>query len=459
MGKEHYFGGAGDTQMHPAALILLLVAIVLLLVLPRRYVFIPLLVASLFLPATQQIMLGSLHLTVPRILLLFGFVRLAQIVKAHGRMGFRWNQLDTVFLAYCLVNTIAYWLLWADAGALVNRLGFLYNSLGIYFFMRFFVRDARDLHTMSKTFAWIAIFLAIFMLGEQATRHNIFSMFGGVSPITELRGGRLRAEGPFAHPLVAGTVGAALFPLMAGLWWKKPGSHLVAFSGCVAAITIAICSMSSTPILALLAGIFALCLWPMRKFLRWFRWSAIALLVCLHMVMKAPVWALIARIDLTGNSSSYHRFQLVDQFILRFSEWWLVGTRTTYNWGWDMWDTINSYVAAGTDGGLITFLLFIAVIGVAFRELGIARKASSGNPEWARLMWVLGAMLFVHSVAFFGIGYFDQSAVAWHAQLAMIGSAVSFRYSAFARPSARPKLVTDRAHPFAMPRNNGRVIQ
>jgi len=427
MKEDHYFGAVGETQIHPAALVCLLVAVVLLFGLRRRYAFIPLLVASLFIPLSQEVMVAGLHLTISRILLLFAWIRLLKTRHEEGRSGMRWTRLDTVFLAYCLVNAVAYFILWGEFGALVNRLGFLYNALGIYFFMRFFVRDFRDLQTLTKTFAWVLIVLAVFMLNEQATRYNAFSIFGGVPPVTELRGDKLRSQGPFAHPLLAGTVGAALFPLILSLWWQGRKSRKLALIGSLAAAVVAIASMSSTPLLALMAGIFALLMWPMRRQLRWFRWATAAALLTLHLVMKAPVWALISRIDLTGSSSSYHRYELVNQFILRFSEWWLVGTRNTSAWGWDMWDTINSYVAAGTDGGLLTFLLFIAVIAVAFQQLGVARKRAGIDFERARLLWGLGAMLFVHSVAFFGIGYFDQSSILWYTGLAMIGTAVTLK--------------------------------
>ena len=51
--------------------------------------------------------------------------------------------------------------------------------------------------------------------------------------------------------------------------------------------------------------------------------------------MKAPVWALIARVDLTGSSSSYQRYQLVDMTIRHFGAWWLIGTPDYVNWGSD----------------------------------------------------------------------------------------------------------------------------
>jgi hypothetical protein len=272
--------------------------------------------------------------------------------------------------------------------------------------------------------------MAVFMLNEQVTRRNEFSMFGAVPAITEMRGDKLRSQGPFAHPLTAGAVGATLCPLLLGLWWQARRRKKLALAGAAAAAVVAVTSMSSTPVLALAAGLGALSMWPLRGYLRWFRWGAVATIVGLHLVMKAPVWALIARIDLTGSSSGYHRYELVNQAIQRIGEWWLVGTQNTGSWGWDMWDTANYYVETATSGGLITLILFVAVLVVAFRQLGIARKLWRNDYENSRRMWALGAMLFAHTVAFFGIGYFDQSSVAWYAGLAILGTAVSLRVPA-----------------------------
>jgi len=430
--KEHYFGAPGQTEIHPGALLALCLAVLLLFVLPRRYAFIPLLAAAVFIPPQQVVIVFSLHLTLTRILIGCAWLRLlwTRFVQQGPALPL-WQSLDTVMVACYTTGIVTFFLLWGEGGAIVNRLGLLYNALGIYFFMRYILRDARDLDRLAKTLAWVMVVIATFMLVEQSTGRNLFSVFGGVTEFTEIRDGKLRSQGPFAHPLTAGAVGATLFPLMIGLWWQgrktRRKNKTVALLGAVAAGVMAVTSMTSTSLVVLAAGIFALCMWPLRRFLPWFRWGTVAALIALHMVMKAPVWALIARIDLTGSSSSYHRYQLVDQFIRRFGEWWLVGTRNTVNWGWDMWDTINSYVAAGTDGGLIGFVLFVAILVVAFRRLGIARTAWAVEPEHERRLWVLGTVLFAHAVAFFGIGYFDQSSFLWYAELAMIATAVSLR--------------------------------
>jgi len=428
IGKEHYFGALGQTEVYPGALLILCVAVLLLWVLPRRYAFIPLLVAAVFIPAAQVVVVAGLHLTLTRILIGCAWARLLwmRFVQQGPAMP-RWLIMDWVMVAYFAAGCITFPLLWGDSGALVNRLGLLYNGLGIYFFLRYMLRDARDLDRLAKTFAWVLVIVAVFMVVEQFTGRNAFSIFGGVPALTEIRDGKLRSQGPFAHPLTAGAVGATLFPLMFGLWWQGRRNKLTALLGASAAAVIAVTTMTSTSLAVLAAGVFALGMWPLRRHLRWLRWGTVASLVGLHLVMKAPVWALIARIDLTGSSSSYQRYELVDQFIRRFSEWWLVGTRNTAQWGWDMWDTINSYVAAGTDGGLIGFILFVAILAVGFASLGRARKTFAAEPEHARRLWVMGTVLFANAVAFFGIWYFDQSSFLWYAELAMIAVAESLR--------------------------------
>ena len=96
--------------------------------------------------------------------------------------------------------------------------------------------------------------------------------------------------------------------------------------------------------------------------------------------MKAPVWFLIARIDLVGGSSSDHRAELVNMFITRVSDWWLIGADSA-NWGWGMWDTANQYVGEGLAGGMATFVCFLGLIALAFRRVGRARKAVAGDPS------------------------------------------------------------------------------
>jgi len=426
-GTGHFFGGGGQTDVSLLSLALVIACCVLLLCLPRRYVFVPMLVGSILIPLDQQVIWGGIHLTMSRVLILTGWIRLGQRrMQTASASNSRWNAIDTIFLLYGLSNAVMYVLLWGgDTGAIINRAGFLFNAFGTYFFMRYFLTSEGDLELASKTLVLVMALIAVGMIAEQATGRNLLAVIGGLPAKSVLRDGAIRAQGTFVHPLTAGAAGATLLPLAIGLWWVTGGNRLYAIVGALASIAMGLASRSSTAVLVLAAGFGGLALWRYRRHLRFLRWSIVLILFVLHMVMKAPVWALIARIDLTGSSSGYHRYILVDRFIDRFSEWWLVGTRGTSSWGWDMWDTINSYVAAGTEGGLVNFALFITLFVVAFSQLGRARERAIDDPALQRLTWVLGTLLFAHAVAFFGIAYFDQSQFIWYTELAMIAAAVT----------------------------------
>jgi hypothetical protein len=137
---------------------------------------------------------------------------------------------------------------------------------------------------------------------------------------------------------------------------------------------------------------------------------------------------------LTGSSSGYHRYQLVDQFIRRFSDWWLLGTNGNAKWGWDMWDLANQYVAVGETSGLLPFVCFLATIIFGFQQIGRARRAAPDRKS-ELFLWALGAALFSNVVAFFGISYYDQTIVAWYLLLAMIPAACAVMRSQHASQS------------------------
>ena len=415
--------GAAETDILPVTLLLLVVASALILLLPRKYAALPFLLASVFIPLGQVVVVAGLHFPAFRILILAGWVR----VVASGMLfnpqkaGFTVNSIDRVVIWWIVVNVIAYTLLSRDTAAFIYRMGFAYTAMGVYFLARFLIRDGDDVDRVIKLFSFSCAVLAVFMILEQQSGRNVFAMFGGVPEFTGVREGRIRAQGPFAHPIIAGTLGATLFPLFFGmLWWAKK-SRMASTIGMVAALVMTITSSSATPLLALGAGIVALLFWPFRNQLRLFRWGLVIMLVGLHMVMKAPVWALIARLSVVGGSGD-HRYELVNRTILHFWDWWLLGARDLESWGYLMHDTVNEYVGQAVNGGLLGLTLFITILVRCFRGIGLARKAAETDLKLERWYWALGAWLFANVVAFFGNTYFDQTIVTWYVLLAAIST-------------------------------------
>ena len=157
--------------------------------------------------------------------------------------------------------------------------------------------------------------------------------------------------------------------------------------------------------------------------MRLVRWSLALILVVLHLVMHGPVWSLIARVDLTGSSSSYHRYYLLDNCIRHFSDWWLLGYRYYNLWGWSMWDLCNQFVVVALTGGLLTLVFYIAIFIRSFAAIGTARKQvrGDGGQEW--FLWCLGSALFATVVAHFGINYMAQLMMGFLSLLACISVA------------------------------------
>src|SRR5437868_13644213 len=99
MSKQHYFGAVGETVLNPFALVLVLLAVVLTLLLPRKYVFVPVLVVAVIMPLQQQVVIAGLHFMVVRILILAGWVRIAfALATGARRERIQFNALDRVFV-------------------------------------------------------------------------------------------------------------------------------------------------------------------------------------------------------------------------------------------------------------------------------------------------------------------------------------------------------------------------
>ena len=219
-------------------------------------------------------------------------------------LSFRLTALDKAMFAWTVSDTVFHTVLLGTWGAFINRLGHAVNGLGLYLVLRFLIRDTEDVRRTVKVLVALSIPVMAAMVIEHVTGRNIFSVFGGVPEFTVIRDGRLRAQAAFMHPILAGTFGASLIPLCVLLFFRG-GSRFIAVSGLFAGTTIAFASASSGPILAYMAGLVALLAWPFRRRMRLVRWTIAFSLLGLHLVMKAPVWALINRVAIVPVSYTH----------------------------------------------------------------------------------------------------------------------------------------------------------
>ncbi|MDP9338876.1 MAG: hypothetical protein M3P45_08415 [Acidobacteriota bacterium] len=420
-------GGSTSTVLHPVILVALIITAVMILFAPRKYLSAPFLLLVFLGSIGQQITIAGLHLYVARILIIAGCIRIAtaKLRSEQGVFVGGFDRLDRVFVLWVVLQcTVSIVRNHASSGVLLYESGYFIDYLLAYFFLRYLIRDQDDILRVIKVFAALTFILGLAMVNEKFHGQNIFGYLGALPVTPGAREGSIRAQSAFAHPILAGVFGVVLIPLFWWLWQsgKAKTAALIGFLGsCMMVAT----SASSTPLMAFLGAIVAYFAWPIRKSMRVVRWGIVVALIALHMVMKAPVWMLIAHVDVIAGNSGYHRAMLIDQSIRHFWEWWLVGTNAAGTWGWDMWDLSNAFVQQADEGGLATFICFVLIIAKAFSKIGKARKIVEGDKQQEWFMWFLGVTLVTHCMCFFGITYFDATRIVWFAFLSIVTAATA----------------------------------
>jgi hypothetical protein len=418
---------ADVTTVSALGLVFTLFLGVMLLILPRRYAPIPMLIIGAYMTYGQIINVAGLHFTMMRVMILIGWMRL--LIRGEFK-GLTLNKLDIVFLCWLAAHFLIYVLREQTTDALVYKLGFAYNALGLYFLFRCLIRAFDNYEVIVKSLAILIIPLAGLMLLELTTGRNVFSIFGGVPEYTVIRDERLRCEGPFRHPILAGTFGATLLPMFVALYFRK-GARYLAISAITAAVVIVGTSASSGPLMALIGAAVAMAMWPIRRWMRQIRWGMLISIIALHLYMKAPVWYLISRIGEIIGGTGWHRAYLIDQAIIHIEEWWLFGMSMIETADWfpyfgiraatDQADITNQFIYEGLTGGIITLALFVMIIITCYQYIGRSLKILGNKASFETMaLWCTGVCLFSHLLSFLSVTYFDQIQIYWYLLLAII---------------------------------------
>ena len=413
------------SNVNPFGLGLTMTMAALLIFLPRRYAFYPIFAASFSLPLGQLVVVANLHFSMMRIIVLATWLSL--LMRGELR-GIKLNAIDKSVIVWVASAFCANVCLNGTVESVVNRLGFAYDALGVYFMFRFLITDAEDVSTAITAAALVVLPLAVGVIVEKFTAHNWFSILGGVPEITQMRDGRIRCQGPFSHPILAGTFAATLLPLLVGSWLHEERGRALKTVGILSVTAITLAAESGGAVTSYMLSIIALFAWPARRHMRAVRWGLVFLLIWAAVFMDAPVWYLPARVSGIVGGGGWHRSYLIGQAINYIDDWWLMGTKVTGHWmpyalagRPDSADITNQFLAQGVSGGLITMALFTLIIVCCFKRLGSALEVLREKLLREGIMvWSMGAALFSHVMSFMGVSYFDQTIVGWNLLLAMI---------------------------------------
>ena len=407
----------------PTLLITIALALITFFI-PRRYLVLPYVIGACFAPADQTLMVGELDFQVLRILVVVGMLRLA----LRGEIiAIQWNRFDKLILAWFVVGSMIYVAQWMSLTALINRCGRFVEWLCLYWVFRQTVRSWKDLRFAYVALAFCALAMLPFVVLEWIRGANPFAVLGRVS--TALREENYRCQATFPHAIMMGLFWATLVPLFVG-FARQQGHYRMAFwAAAVASALMIWMTASSTPILTVMAVGVLLLAFPWRQYTGTAAWGVLALLIALDLVMKAPVWHLVARVGVVSGSTGWHRYYLIDQAIHNFRQWMLLGTRETRSWGWGLEDVTNQYILEGVRGGFLTLVLFCVILFVGARTV-VRLSLRSRDRNESYLAWGLFVTIIAHCLSFIGVSYFGQIDMIWYLLLASVAFAYSQVYAA-----------------------------
>jgi hypothetical protein len=298
---------------------------------------------------------------------------------------------------------------------------------------RGFLHDAEEFKWFLRTVLLLLIPYAGLLLVETFAHHNVFSSMGGIDFGGWLREGRQRCQGSFRHPSLLGTLGASFLPLYIGLASSKL-NRTFAVIGIGVCLLIVWASNSGGPASCVGVAVLGWLLWRFRMHMKLFRRAVAGMLILLALVMKAPIWYLIARVSSITGGGGYHRSYLIDAAYHSLSQWWLFGMDIKKTQDWFPYtlvttgaaDITNVFIAAGLAAGIVGIFLLIRLLVNAYVSLGsalaVARLSPGDDGSSEYLLWGLGVMLAVHIFNWLGITYFDQTYAIWFLQLAAIST-------------------------------------
>lgn len=381
--------------------ILLASLCILMLTAPRSFFLFPFVMAVCFIPMNQRLFIVGLDFTVLRVLVLFGLIRL--LFKNEMR-DVRWNYFDKLIFSWVLVETLVYTLQWQTFSAFINRLGVAFDCIGMYWLFRHIIRNWEDVAQIIKFFGFFAIITAPMVALEKFHQPSFFSFFGPVEAVFDR--GRFRCAGPFPHAIMMGTFWASLLPLFYARI-KNNSDKLFFWLSIFAALSNVYFSASSTPIMTVVAVIVFWKLYNIRSHGKELLYAFCFCLLILHLVMNKPVWHLMARADIFGGSTGWHRYHLFNEFVHNMPEWFLLGTKNTGHWGYGLQDVTNQFVLEAVRGGFVTLLIFCKIVYNAIK-LPCKFSLIERNQEIVWLTWGICVAMFGHFITFWGVSYFGQ---------------------------------------------------
>ena len=377
-------------------------------------------------PSFLAVPIGTIDLTVTRIVMLALFVKL--FLHRGATEQSRFVIIDKLIIIYFVCQILAgVFTVDSLAQFLENRAGAAFDMVLPYFAVRLIIQDKQQYLSLLKSILVISVPLAVFGVWECLTGENPFAfLWSYYAWATDVeftpmhRSGLFRAKVVFPHPIMYGLFFAMFGPVCVGLLRQPRQKRRLYYAGLVVMGIGVFASMSSGPALTLMLAISFILFYKHRK--SWRLVVGIAVVMCLvvEVASNRHFYDVLGRFTFNSGTAWYRsRLFEVAFFDGGMSGHWLAGFgQADPGWGpridmRDFTDIVNHYVLVLVRYGLIGLIPFIAIlIAISKRLAGALRICISEEERW--LVWCVTASLFGLLGGIFSVSLFGQPIVLFY---------------------------------------------
>lgn len=375
-----------------------------------------------FYPSYLAADIGTVNITAGRIVVTVLLVRV--FAEPALMRTFRRRAVDYFVLGLFLWGTFTL-LMTEGVEVLENRAGAFMDMVFPYFAARLVIREKADFVAVGK---WAAVTAAgAALLGaleavqglrpyEPLRQYSFIPSRGGTS---DMRWGLFRAAGAAGNTIVWGMSFVALMPWVMMLR-KEPGQlGLLGWTGTAAATAGVFSSMSSGPLLCVVA--FAACAVLSRKP------SLVKplLIVLLLAVVAAEIYSqthfyyIIGRFTFS-DKTSWYRARLLDVAVEKLPEYWGLGYGNVDPPGWGSLidgrrytDLCNEYILLAVRFGVLGTALFIGTVAASVTS--VKRAYQAARSRFVRdSSWFVASAVLAYAVAVNSVGLLSTAAVLFY---------------------------------------------
>jgi hypothetical protein len=406
--------------MNTVSSITLTILLLLIFLIPNKKLIAPFLYGIFLLPLAAKFQLGILDFNQIRILSLVVILK-----HLSCRLPYGFNKIDFAVTGLGISLIITSILRDSPTAGPLFTMGLVCQVCGSYFALRFLLLDAASVKAATKALSNIFAVIAIGMVVEKFSSYNIFYDILDLSHSSGKRNEVIRAQGPFTHPILAGTTAALTLLFFYGF---RDGKKYIFIIGILSSIVIILCSSSSGAIIALLLTYASLFFWNHQRLLKKCLGIFLVLYFAAGVYYDGPAYYQLTRLDFTGGSTGWHRARLLESFFQHFNEWWFIGTDYTRHWmavglssNPNHVDLTNHLIFFAVQGGIISLLFILYILISSLRQVYKLFRSTSSTSSRHNL-WILGSSIIITSIMSFSVFFLDQSGVTFWLPFAALPS-------------------------------------